>query len=164
MKLAVRNAELRDLEQILDLIMQVAIQERMPDEVKITKKQLSKALFNSEPKVFVSVIDHPMKTDELAAFALYWIDFPTWLGRHGLYIEDICVTTDLRGKGYGGALMSYLAQICLDRGYARLAWWVKDDNDSAIKFYKSSGADIQDDFTVRHLTGQNLQALASRNP
>ena len=84
MKLSIRNAELHDLNQILDLIMQLAIQEGLPDEVKITKQELSEALFNADPKVFVTVIDHPNKVDELAAFALYWIDFPTWLGKHGL--------------------------------------------------------------------------------
>ena len=73
------------------------------------------------------------------------------------------MTSDLRGQGIGGVLMSYLAQICVDRGYARLAWWVKDDNKSAIKFYESSNAEIMDDFTVRHLTGKELKELASRN-
>lgn len=163
MKLSIRNAELHDLDQILDLIMQVAIQEGLPNEVKITEQELSEALFNSDPKVFVTVIDHPNRVDELAAFALYWIDFPTWLGKHGLYIEDICVTSELRGQGIGGVLMSYLAQICVDREYARLAWWVKNDNESAIKFYGDSGAEIMDDFTVRHLTGNELKELASRN-
>lgn len=163
MKPEIRDAKLRDLDQILELIMQLAIQEGLPGEVKITKGQLSEALFNSDPKVFVSVIDHPTDAEKLAAFALYWIDFPTWLGKHGLYIEDICVTNELRGQGYGGALMSYLAQVCVDRGYARLAWWVKNDNESAIKFYESSGAEIKDDFTVRHLTGNELKVLASRN-
>ena len=163
MRLSIRDAELHDLDQILDLIMQLAIQEGLPNEVKITKQELSEALFNADPKVFVTVIDHPNKADELAAFALYWIDFPTWLGKHGLYIEDICVTSELRGQGIGGVLMSYLAQICVARGYARLAWWVKDDNKSAIKFYGSSGAEIMDDFTVRHLTGNELKELASRN-
>ena len=163
MKPVIRDAEPRDLDSILDLIMQVAIQEGLPGEVKITKAQLSEALFNSDPKVFVSVIDNPTDAKRLAAFALYWIDFPTWLGKHGLYIEDICVTNELRGQGYGGALMSYLAQVCVDRGYARLAWWVKNDNESAIKFYEGSGAEIKDDFTVRHLTGNELKVLASRN-
>jgi GNAT superfamily N-acetyltransferase len=163
MKLSIRNAEQHDLDQILDLIMQLAIQEGLSEEVKITKQELSDALFNSDPKVFVTVIDHPNNIGKLAAFALYWIDFPTWLGKHGLYIEDICVTSELRGQGIGGVLMSYLAQICVDRGYARLAWWVKDDNESAIKFYKRSGAQIMDDFTVRHLTGNELRELASGN-
>jgi hypothetical protein len=86
MKPVIRDAELRDLDSILDLVMQVAIQEGLPGEVKITRAQLSEALFNSDPKVFVSVIDHPTDANRLAAFALYWIDFPTWLGKHGLYI------------------------------------------------------------------------------
>ena len=98
MKLSIRSARLQDLDQILDLIMQLAIQEGLPGEVKITKDQLSAALFNDNPKVFVTVVDDPRSADALAAFALYWIDFPTWLGAHGLYIEDICVTKELRGQ------------------------------------------------------------------
>jgi len=162
MGLVIRDAKPQDLDQILDLIMQLAIQEGLPNEVKITKDQLSAALFATDPKVFVTVVEHPKMADALAAFALYWIDFPTWLGAHGIYIEDICVTRELRGQGIGSALMSYLANICVERGYARLAWWVKDDNESAIKFYENTEAKIKDDFTVRHLTGDGLRSLAAR--
>ena len=160
--LNIRGAEPADLDQILDLIMQLAIQEGAPQEVETTREQLETALFNDNPRVFVTVVDHPSKQDALAAFALYWIDFPTWQGRHGIYIEDICVTDELRGQGIGRALMSYLAQICVERGYARLAWWVKNSNTPAINFYADMGADIKDDFTVRHLTGEDLIALAKR--
>jgi GNAT superfamily N-acetyltransferase len=162
-ELTIRSARPSDLDDILDLIMQLAIQEGLPEEVKITKEQLSQALFNDDPKVFVSVVDHPEKSGRLAAFALYWIDFPTWLGKHGLYIEDICVTHDLRGKGIGTALMQYLAQLCIDRDYSRLAWWVKNDNASAITFYEKTGAEIKDDFTVRHLAGAELLAFSTEN-
>jgi GNAT superfamily N-acetyltransferase len=160
-QLNIRSAKPADLDDILELIMQLAIQEGLPEEVKITKEQLSQALFNEDPKVFVTVVDHPNKPERLAAFALYWIDFPTWLGKHGIYIEDICVTSDLRGQGIGSALMNYLALMCVDRDYARLAWWVKDDNKSAITFYEKSGAEIKDNFTVRHLTGSELKDLAA---
>lgn len=161
-QLRIRSAELADLDEILDLIMQLAIQEGALEEVETTREQLEDALFCDNPRVFVAVVEHPSKPNSLAAFALYWIDFPTWQGRHGIYIEDICVTKELRGQGIGRALMSYLAQICVERGYARLAWWVKNSNTPAVDFYSDMGADIKDDFTVRHLTGENLIALAKR--
>ena len=160
--LIIRSTLPTDLDQILDLIMQLAIQEGSPEEVETTPEQLEAALFCEHPKVFVDVVEHPNKFGELAAFALYWIDFPTWQGRHGIYIEDICVSKELRGSGIGRALMSHLAKICVERGYARLAWWVKNNNEPAINFYSDMGADIKDDFTVRHLTGENLEELARR--
>jgi diamine N-acetyltransferase len=157
----IRSAKPVDLDQILDLVMQLAIQEGLPNEVKITKVQLASALFCENPKVFIDVVEHPEKFNEIAAFALYWIDFPTWLGKHGIYIEDICVTKELRGKGIGSALMSHLAKLCINRNYSRLAWWVKDDNSEAIEFYRDMGASVKDDFTVRHLTGVALDQLAN---
>ena len=142
--------------------MQLAIQEESPDEVETTREHLEAAIFCEHPKVFVDVVEHPQQIGAIAAFALYWIDFPTWQGKHGIYIEDICVTNDLRGKGIGRALMSHLAKICVERGYVRLAWWVKNNNAPAVRFYKDMGADIKDDFIVRHLTGANLAELARR--
>lgn len=159
-QLRIRGAQPTDIEQILDLIMQLAIQEGSPEEVETTREQLEVALFCDNPKVFVDVVEHPEKDGEIAAFALYWIDFPTWQGKHGIYIEDICVTNELRRQGIGHALMGHLANICSERGYSRLAWWVKNDNDSAIKFYSDMGADIKDEFTVRHLSGERLEELA----
>lgn len=159
-QLKIREAERRDLDQLLDLIMELAIQEGTPEEVETTREQLEVALFNVHPSVFVTVVEHPEDSERIAAFALWWIDFPTWQGRHGIYIEDICVTHELRGRGIGKTLMRHLAQICVERGYARLAWWVKNDNKSAVDFYSDMGADIKDDFTVRHLSGVGLTALA----
>ena len=161
-QLRIREARPQDLDQLLDLIMELAIQEGTPEEVETTREQLEAALFNDLPRVFVTVVEHPREPGRLAAFALWWIDFPTWKGRHGIYIEDICVTQELRGKGIGRTLMKYLAQICVERNYARLAWWVKNENKSAVEFYSDMGADIKDDFTVRHLSGENLTALAQR--
>ena len=161
-QLKIREAERRDLDQLLDLIMELAIQEGTPEEVETTREQLDVALFNDSPSVFVTVVEDPEDSERIVAFALWWIDFPTWQGRHGIYIEDICVTRELRGQGIGKTLMSHLAQICLDRDYARLAWWVKNDNQSAIDFYSGMGADIKDDFTVRHLSGEELASLANR--
>jgi diamine N-acetyltransferase len=157
----IRSAKSADLDQILDLVMQLAIQEGLPNEVKITKIQLETAIFCENPSVFIDIVEHPEKLNKIAAFALYWIDFPTWLGRHGIYIEDICVTRELRGQGIGNALMSHLAQTCIKRNYSRLAWWVKDDNSEANQFYRGMGASIKDDFTVRHLTGPALNQLAN---
>lgn len=161
--LTIRDVRPDDLKEVLGLIMELAIQEGSPEEVETTEEQLATALFNDNPRVFVTVVEHPNRPESLAAFALYWIDFPTWQGRHGIYIEDICVTSELRGQGIGKALMSYLAQICVDRNYARLAWWVKNENEPAVRFYATMDADIKDDFTVRHLTGESLARLAQLN-
>lgn len=158
----IRPVQIKDLNQVLDLIMQLAIQEGSPEEVETTREQLENALFDDNPRVFIDVAEQPEKKESISGFILYWIDFPTWQGRHGIYIEDICVTKELRGLGIGSALMSHVAQICVDRGYSRLAWWVKNNNASAIDFYSKMGADIKDEFTVRHLTGENLLKLAAK--
>lgn len=162
----IRDAVREDIPEIQELIMQLAIQEGLPEHVHCTDEQLITAFFEgsgtplAKPAVFVKVIEHPTGPKRLAAFTLFWYDFPTWSGKHGIYIEDICVREELRGQGYGSYLMSHLAQICVASGYSRLAWWVKNSNTSAIEFYERMNADIKDDFTVRHLEGEALKDLA----
>ena len=163
---AIRDAVREDISEIQELIMQLAIQEGLPEHVHCTDDQLATAFFDGgttplgKPCVFVKVIEHPTGPQRIAAFTLFWYDFPTWSGKHGIYVEDICVREELRGQGYGSHLMKHLAEICVNNGYSRLAWWVKNSNTSAIEFYKRMNADIQDDFTVRHLEGNSLKALA----
>lgn len=162
----IRDVVKEDIPEIQELIMQLAIQEGLPEHVHCTDEQLATAFFEGtgtplgRPAVFVKVVEHPTGPKRLAAFTLFWYDFPTWSGKHGIYIEDICVREELRGQGYGSYLMSHLAQICVTSGYSRLAWWVKNSNTSAIEFYERMNADIKDDFTVRHLEGEALKDLA----
>lgn len=162
----IRDAVEEDIPEIQELIMQLAIQEGLPEHVHCTDEQLATAFFEGsgtplgKPAVFVKVVEHPTGPKRIAAFTLFWYDFPTWSGKHGIYIEDICVREQLRGQGYGSYLMSHLAQICVNSGFSRLAWWVKNSNTSAIEFYERMNADIKDDFTVRHLEGERLENLA----
>lgn len=162
----IRDAVPEDISEIQELIMQLAIQEGLPEHVHCTDEQLLQALFEGgdtplgKPCVFVKVVEHPTGPKRLAAFTLFWYDFPTWSGKHGIYIEDICVREELRGQGYGSYLMSHLAQICVNSGFSRLAWWVKNSNTTAIEFYERMNANIMDHFTVRHLEGEGLHELA----
>jgi GNAT superfamily N-acetyltransferase len=100
----------------------------------------------------------------LAGMALWFLNASTWLGRHGIYLEDLYVRPQYRGRGYGQALMATLAAICVERGYARLEWWVLDWNAPAIGFYESLGARAMDEWTVHRITGAELDALAGQAP
>jgi GNAT superfamily N-acetyltransferase len=96
--------------------------------------------------------------------ALWVLNASTWMGRHGIYLEDLYVRPGYRGLGLGQALMAELARICVDRGYARLEWWVLDWNTPAIEFYSALGAKSMDDWTVNRITGTHLERLAHRAP
>jgi GNAT superfamily N-acetyltransferase len=98
----------------------------------------------------------------LAGFALWFLNASTWVGRHGIYLEDLFVRPQFRGRGYGSDLMAELAAICLARGYGRLEWWVLDWNTPAIDFYRAHGAVGMDQWTVHRLDGPALAAMAAR--
>jgi GNAT superfamily N-acetyltransferase len=98
--------------------------------------------------------------DTAVGFAVYFFNFSTWLGRPGLYLEDLFVRPEIRGKGYGRALLQRLAQIAQARGCGRMEWAVLDWNEPAIGFYKKLGAKAQDDWTVFRLTGEGIAELA----
>ena len=100
----------------------------------------------------------------MVGFALWFISYSTWAGRHGIYLEDLYVTPRRRGQGHGKALLAELARICVQRGYRRLEWWVLDWNTRARGFYASLGATAMDQWTVHRLTGPALTALASLTP
>jgi GNAT superfamily N-acetyltransferase len=101
------------------------------------------------------------RTGEVVGFALWFRNFSTWLGRHGLYLEDLYVRPSHRGHGYGTALLSALARIAVERGYGRFEWWVLDWNAPAIDFYRSLGAEPMDEWTVYRVTGEPLHLLAA---
>ncbi|MQA88482.1 MAG: GNAT family N-acetyltransferase [Streptosporangiales bacterium] len=121
------------------------------------------ALFGPDPKVFahVAVHDEAGQDGEVVDFALWFCNFSTWLGKHGIYLEDLYVRPELRGRGYGRALLTELARIAVERGYGRLEWWVLDWNEPAIRFYKSLGARPMDEWTVYRVTGPALRDLAA---
>ncbi len=143
------------------MVRDLAEYERAAHEVVATEEQLRAALFGPQPTVFAHVVEHDDgKGRLLGGFALWFLNFSTWLGRNGLYLEDLYVRPDLRGSGYGRRLLSTLARECLEQGYGRLEWWVLDWNEPALGFYRQLGAIPMDEWTVHRVTGKDLQQLA----
>src|SRR5262249_13668286 len=153
----IRPAAVTDVPRILALIRELADYERSLDEVTATEDGLRAAMFDAQPAVFahVAVVD-----GEVVGFALWFLNFSTWLGRHGIYLEDLYVTPVMRGRGIGKALLAELAAICVRRGYGRLEWWVLDWNAAAIGFYRSIGAEPGSEWTVQRLSGPALRDMA----
>jgi GNAT superfamily N-acetyltransferase len=156
---AVRPATAADLPRILELIRELAAYERSLDQVTATTEDLRLALFAAQPAVFAHVA---VADGYVIGFALWFVNFSTWLGRHGIYVEDFYVTPAMRRRGVGTALLAELAAICVRRGYGRLEWWVLDWNASAIAFYRSIGAEPMSEWTVQRLAGKSLDDLAGR--
>lgn len=157
----IRRATPEDVPEILLMVRELAEYEKAPDEAVATEEQFTQALFGPDPKAFAHVVEHP--TDDgrrLAGFALWFLNFSTWLGKHGLYLEDLYVRPEFRGSGYGKRLLATLAQECVDNDYGRLEWWVLDWNAPALGFYASLGAVPMDEWTVHRVTGDALRALA----
>ena len=156
--MSIRQALPSDVPDILAMIRELAEYERALDEVVATEDLLDAALFGPEPGVFALIAEAPDGT--VVGFALWFRNFSTWLGQHGVYLEDLYVRPACRGQGFGKALLVELARICLDRGYGRLEWWVLDWNEPALQFYRSIGALPMDEWTVQRVTGQTLRDLA----
>ena len=154
----VREARESDVERIHQLVRDLASYERAPDEVKATPEQLRAALFGPQPAAYALVAEIG---DEIVGFALYFLNFSTWEGVHGIYLEDLYVMPEHRGTGLGKALLKSLAQIAVERGYARFEWWVLDWNTPSIDFYRRLGAVPMDEWTVYRLAGDALRAAAA---
>ena len=157
----IRPARPGDVAAIHRLVRGLADYERSAEQVVATADDLQHALFGEQPAVFAHVATHD---GEVAGFALWFLNFSTWTGRHGIYLEDLYVTPELRGHGYGKALLAELARICVERGYTRFEWAVLDWNTPAIGFYRSLGAAAMDEWTVQRLAGPALDAVASQAP
>jgi GNAT superfamily N-acetyltransferase len=157
----VRPAVPADVAQIHGLVQDLAVHQREPDAVRATPEDLGAAFFNPHPRVYCHVleVDAPAGPT-VAGVAIWYITFSTWRGRHGLWLEDLFLRPEYRGLGAGRALLAELAEICLDRGYARLEWCVLDWNEPAQDFYRRSGAHSEDDKTVWRMTDGALTALA----
>lgn len=154
----IRRVRPDDIPAIYQLIRELAEYERSLPEVTGTQDQLHESLFGPDPAVFAHVAEHEGR---IAGFALWFLNYSTWLCSHGIYLEDLYVTPELRGHGIGKALLAELADLCVRRGYGRLEWWVLDWNEPARGFYRSLGAVAMDEWTVHRLTGQALAELAA---
>jgi GNAT superfamily N-acetyltransferase len=158
-KFEIRTARVEDVPIILQLIRDLATYERAPNEVTATEEQLVEVLFGPRPSAEVMLA---FEEDIAVGFAVFFHNFSTWLGRPGLYLEDLFVKPEVRGKGYGRALLVHLAKIARERGCARMEWAVLDWNDPAIQFYHKLGAAPMDEWTVFRLTGDGIAKLAEQ--
>nr|WP_294696775.1 GNAT family N-acetyltransferase [uncultured Friedmanniella sp.] len=157
---ALRPARPCDVDRIHQLVLDLAAYERAADQVQSTPEQLRQALFGPAPAVHALVAEAP--SGSVVGFALYFLNFSTWQGVHGLYLEDLYVEPAHRGSGLGKALLQALAEIAVERGYARFEWSVLDWNSPSIEFYRRLGAVAMDGWTVYRLDGDALRAAADR--
>jgi len=153
----IRDATISDVPIILHLIRDLATYERAPNDVVATEQGLREVLFGPEPSAKVVLI---FEGEEAIGFAVYFFNFSTWLGRPGLYLEDLFVKPETRGRGYGRALLVHLAKIARDHGCGRMEWAVLDWNEPAIQFYRKLGATPLEDWTVFRLTQDGINRLA----
>lgn len=156
-KFEIRSATVTDVPIILQLIRDLATYERAPNEVTATEEQLVDVLFGGKPTAEVLLA---FEDTNPVGFAVFFHNFSTWLGRPGLYLEDLFVKPEVRGKGYGRALLVYLAKIARDRGCGRMEWAVLDWNEPAIEFYRKLGAKPMEEWTVFRLTRDGIAKLA----
>ncbi|UYP17806.1 GNAT family N-acetyltransferase [Rhodococcus sp. Z13] len=158
----IRRATPEDVEAITGLVYDLAEYEKARHECTVVPQQIHDALFGPEPSVFAHVAEEPATGGapaRVVGVALWFRNFSTWDGVHGIYLEDLYVRPEHRGKGHGRALLAALAQECVERGYTRLSWSVLDWNTPSIGFYRSLGAVPQDEWTTFRLSGDALQAL-----
>jgi GNAT superfamily N-acetyltransferase len=153
--MTVRPVRPDDVPAVVALVRELADYEKALHEVALTEEQLTSALFGDSPALF----GHVAESDgEVVGIALWFLNFSTWRGTHGIYLEDLYVSPEHRGAGR--ELLRTLAAVCVERGYSRLEWSVLDWNVSAIDFYKAAGAVPMDEWTVFRLTDDALTAFA----
>ncbi len=154
----IHPARIEDVPIILKLIRDLATYERAPNDVTATEEELIDVLFGERPAAEVLLA---FEGQSAVGFAVYFYNFSTWLGRPGLYLEDLFVKPEKRGKGYGRALLIELAKIARERDCGRMEWAVLDWNEPAIKFYRALGAKPMDEWTVFRLTRDGIARLAN---
>ena len=154
----VRLARKEDAPRIHQLIKDLAVYEKTPLEAKATIQQIEETIFGENPVAFCHVAED---NGLVVGISIWFLNYSTWLGKPGIYLEDLYVDPLYRGKGYGLALLKELGKICIERGYERLQWWVLDWNQSSIDFYESLGAVAMDEWTVYRVSGDALKKLGS---
>jgi len=169
----IRAARAEDVPAIHRLIRELARYEHSLEQVTGTEEDLRRSLFGTDPAVYAHVAvseagpaggrdaDKDAGGSAVVGIALWFLNYSTWTGQHGIYLEDLFVEPGVRGHGYGKALLAELARICVERGYARLDWAVLDWNTPSIDFYQSIGARAMDEWDIYRLTGPALTALGS---
>jgi GNAT superfamily N-acetyltransferase len=154
----VRRVRPSDVDTVVELVHALAAYESAPEKCHLTPQQLHEALFRSSPALFghVATVD-----DEVVGYALWFLNFSTWRGTHGIYLEDLFVRPEHRGTGLGKALLSTLAAECVRHGYTRLEWVVLESLAPTIEFYKSIGAIPMSEWKIFRLTDEPLRQLGS---
>jgi GNAT superfamily N-acetyltransferase len=155
----IRRAVPEDVSTIHQWIRDLALYDRALELARATPEQIQQSFFSDAPNVFCDLVE--TDEQEVAGFAVWFLNYSTWTGTHGIYLEDLFVKPEFRGRGYGKALLVHLAQVCVAKGYHRLKWSVLDWNQPSIDFYRSLGADSLDDWTEFRLTSEALSNLAA---
>jgi GNAT superfamily N-acetyltransferase len=157
MSLLIRRARPDEAGVVLSLIRELAEYEKLLHEVEATEAMIANALFCASPRLFADIAEW---NGEVAGFSVWFVNFSTFSGRPGIYLEDLFVRPNSRGKGIGKALLSHLAKECVTNNWSRLQWSVLDWNAPSIAFYKSLGAVMLDEWTVCKVAGPALNQLA----
>ena len=156
---SIRPAQKSDAATILSFIQELAVYEKEPDAVKSSVTDIERALFSERASVYGLIAEHQGKA---VGFAVYFLNYSTWLGKHGLYLEDLYVKENQRGQGVGMALMKHLAKTALESGYGRFEWSCLDWNTPSRNFYESFGAVAQTEWVGYRLQGKALVDFASK--
>jgi GNAT superfamily N-acetyltransferase len=164
----IRDAQLADVPAIVALVRDLAEYEKEPDAVEATEEHFTAALFPDDPETarshaLVAEVVDDGGAARVVGMAVWYVTFSTWTGRHGIWLEDLFVRPDQRGKGLGKALLARLAAIAVSRGYRRLEWWVLRWNEPSIAFYDALGATPMDEWVHYRVDGQPLHSLAEHD-
>ena len=154
----IRLAKLDDVEAIHQLIYELAVYEKAPDEAKATVEAIRISLFSEKPVAHCHVAEVDGK---IVGIAIWFLNYSTWLGKPGIYLEDLFVQPEYRKQGIGKEFMKTLAKLSVENDYERFQWWVLDWNAPSIDFYKSIGAVAMDEWTVFRLSGDDLKKFAA---
>ena len=157
----VRPAREEDCATVFEMVRELAEYERLSDDVVADANMLRDALFGESARAFCEIAEAP--GEAVAGFALWFYTYSTFIGRHGIYVEDLFVKPKFRSRGFGRALLAHLARRCVAENCARLEWSVLDWNEPAIGFYRQQGAEMRDDWKMCRMSGETLWRLADKS-
>lgn len=159
MSLTIHRARRNEVPLVLSLVRELAEYEKLSHEVEATEISIEAALFSESPRLFCEIAEW---NGDAAGFAVWFLNYSTFAGRFGIYLEDLFVRPQFRRNGIGKALLAHLARTCVENGWSRLQWAVLDWNAPSIEFYESLGAGLMDEWTLCRVTGSALDALAAK--